>query len=210
MSACALGAMALVARPAMARTPFPDWLNEYVATADPSPAPRAKSIIEMNLCHGSIDRNSGAFYDRPFTHALRATTTEKLTVNSRTEFFAAIAAMDESNIDSDCDGFPDLDELRANKSPNTANSHPDGTPPQAPCPEPIFEPEPAPAPAPEGDDDDDDNGARPSQALPAASSCAVSSTGRPLDPSALFLTALVALPLTRRALRPRARRAGGV
>ncbi|HEU4410611.1 MAG TPA: hypothetical protein VFS43_35475 [Polyangiaceae bacterium] len=202
----ALGALTLAPRPAAARPIFTDWLRGYIDSRDDSQTRVPQSIVDRPLCHEGSDTTAG-FLDRPFTNALRQESNYvTLTAQSKTIFLAAIAAIDEKGLDSDCDGFPDLDEIIANFSPNIASSHPSGEPPQAPCGEQPPAPAPTPAPEPDDGDDDDDNGARPPPAPPAASSCAVSSTGRPLDASALFLTALVALPLTRRALRPRKRR----
>jgi hypothetical protein len=212
-AALALGLVGLAPITAEARPVFADWLRSYAAQNDTSGTPAPRPIIDRPLCHNGSDTTSN-FLARPFTDALRAESDYvELTQRSREIFMAAMTAMDENKVDSDCDGYPDLDEIRANIDPNDASKIPPGDPPQAPCTKPIdSEPQPPPAP-PTGDDDDDDddddqsgsNSDAPAKA-PAAGSCAVSSTGRPLDLSAFSLAALVALPLTRRALRPRASR----
>ncbi len=205
----ALGALTLAPRPASARPVFTDWVNKYVQQGEAQP--RNRSVIDRPLCHDGADRAQD-FLERPFTIALRTESNfVPLTAQSRTTFMATLAALDEKKSDADCDGYPDLDEIRANFSPNDPNSHPREAPVETACfkpelgppPQPQPQPEPQPEPEPEpGDDDDDDNRAAPSS---NGSSCAYSAPARPLDLSAFFVAGLVALPLIRRALRPRKR-----
>lgn len=209
-TALTLGLLTLAPRPADARPVFTTWLRTYAAKNDTGSSSIPRPIIDRPLCHSGSE-TTDEFLDKPFTHALREQSNYIiLTQNSQSVFVAAMVALDEQQHDSDCDGYPDLDEIRANFSPNLAENHPAGPPPLVPCSEKPPEPPPAPPPEPPGDDDDDDddkNSVTPT-AKPATNDgggCAISSTGRPLDLSALLLAGLVALPLTRRALRPRKR-----
>lgn len=203
-------------------------LSAYMREVEPKIAP-SDSFITIKLCHPTTTGKCGDSFYTPFGLALRGHTGCPIDDPDdsavREKFKAAYAAVESQRIDSDCDGYPDFDEIRAGKSPNTTFDHPSGEPSlPVGC---VSGGAGAGGTSAGGTGDDgsggDDPGGEagdggsggkggtgneitPKPTVNDGGGCAVSSTGRPLDLSALLFTALVALPMTRRALRPRRRR----
>ncbi len=226
-------ALASAPRPAAA-TPnvAQEAMFRYISTTEPKIATKP-SIVDRVLCHKITPVSGGGCSDdaklTAFGLAVKGHTGCPLPFNTSTggevtkeKFMAAFAALDAEQADTDCDGFSDIDEIRAGVDPNVPGQHPQGTPPlTTSCLQAGSGGGAGSAgqggigggSSSSGDTDgdggndagtaqsDDDGKASP----PAASSCTLSSPARPLDPTALFFAALAALPLTRRALRPRRR-----
>ncbi len=213
LAALALGALTLAPRPGDAfPLVAPNILRDYVRYTDPT-ITTPSSIIDEPLCHLSGSSNHEGFKAlRPFGDAVRTEAGPGITKFSSQQFWDAYAALDEKKSDVDCDGYPDLDEIRFGVTPNDPAIHPSGPPIETSCfslnPDPEPEPQPEPEPEPEPGDDDDDDDKNAAAPTSAGSSCALSSPTRPLDLSAFFVAGLVALPLIRRALRPRKRHIG--
>lgn len=206
--ALALGALVLAPRPAAAWPDFQQVLIRYVQQTPPVTV-TPPTIVTLKLCHGDTG-SPGFITEKVFTDTIRAEAEVKLTKTSSSQLWAAFVSMEEKQIDSDCDGFPDIDEVRADYNPNDPRYFPSGEPPVKPgCVDPDTAPPPPPPLEPTPDPVEPTPAPPAAQASPAAAgSCALSSSSpsRPLDPSAFLVAAFIALPLTRRVLRPRARR----
>jgi hypothetical protein len=208
---CALFAFA--PRPADATPEVRDWLKIYVKETQSTPS--VWTLSDRPLCHVGSDPTKSYFLDRPFARAfVNETGGVALPRGSRAIIEKALAAIDAQKVDSDCDGFPDLDELRESYEPNEATQHPPGDPPLTPCldPTPGAVLDPQPGPGGEGDrgegsrESGGGNGAASAQGS-TGGSCSLGPPGRPLDTSALLVAAAVGLSLVRGALRSRERRA---
>lgn len=218
VSTFVFGLLSSAPRRAEARPGFINWLRDYVVDSSGGTSPLATATIGLPLCHTGARSDRAEFLDRPFTRSLRAESDYAvltLTAASYEKFVSALRGLDEQKIDSDCDGYSDLDELRADSDPNSPLVHPRDEPTVgATCASPPLTP-----PGPNagggsggagGSDDGNEKGSRngPPAAVPppAASSCAVSSPARPLDADALGCAALVFSSLTFRMARSRRRR----
>lgn len=209
-SVVALGTLVLAPRPAAAWPDFQQVLIRYVSQTPPATT-TPPTIVQLKLCHGATG-TSGFLEEKPFTQTIRAVAQEKLIKTSSSELWATFAKIEAQNLDSDCDGFPDLDEVRADLNPNDSRYFPPGDPPVPPgCVDPATTP-PAPPPIEPTPVEPTPVPVTPTPVAkdppPAPSSCALSSSvqSRPLDPSAFLIAAFIALPLTRRVLRPRVKR----
>jgi hypothetical protein len=217
VATAAAGALAGAPQSAAASPTLASLLKTYTSSTEPKVDPPRTYV--RALCHTGADGKCEDSFYNPLGVALRdrlGCPLQKTLITD--DAMAAYAALEAEQGDLDCDGFPDFVEIRAGTDPSVTSSHPSGEPPLASTCSPGGAGGAGAAGSAGGVSNGGDGGgegeegssqgkvsSKGNSTKTEAGSCAFSTPGRPLDPEALFLTALVALPLVRRTLRPRRR-----